>query len=336
MDFIAQQSYSRKEKALGLLTSDFLKLYNQPDVDLFWIDDAAEILGVERRRIYDVVNILECIGIVARSGKNQYSWRGFREVPRVLDELREEGMREKAAMIPYVGKLEVEAGMREKAAALSLVQENSPSPKSGGRKDKSVGVLAQKFLKLFLCSNDDLIKFDDAANALLNEPQDPMNMKPTVELTPAKVRRLYDVVNVFSAMNLIDKLYMQTTPKSKPDLKWLGYEAMSGNKSLAAPASLSGRNEPEKRASGTEFTNVNTKRNKRDRSENRKPYGNQNTSTKVQQRQQVVKPNVTSFVTGPNGRLVKLEPPADHNIALLGTSKSKANGKLWDEGHGKK
>jgi hypothetical protein len=85
---LAPQVYSRKDKSLGVLVANFLTLYNRPDVDLFGLDDAAAKLGVERRRIYDVVNILESIGLVARSGKNQYSWKGFGAVPRALSELK--------------------------------------------------------------------------------------------------------------------------------------------------------------------------------------------------------------------------------------------------------
>ncbi|KFK25734.1 hypothetical protein AALP_AA8G152700 [Arabis alpina] len=323
-----QQSYSRKEKSLGLLVINFVNMCNRDDVDLIGLDYAASRLGVERRRIYDVVNILESIGIVARSGKNQYSWRGFGDVPRVLDELREEGMREKAAMIPYVANLEVEEeraaivpyvtnsemeqGMPEKSAIIPYVassemvlydqvkeeplmltpdyQENIPSPKPDGKKEKCLWVLAQNFVKLFLCSGDELITLDGATHALVNESQDLMNMRTTV-------RRLYDIANVYSSMNLIEKTQIPGT--KKPAYRWLGYETMSRTKFLDVPASLCDRNEPKKRAFGTEITNVSAKRNKTDGSEDRKPYGNQNTSIKIDQEQCDLKPDLKSLVSGP-------------------------------------
>ncbi|KAF3543676.1 hypothetical protein DY000_02006948 [Brassica cretica] len=54
----------------------FLRLFNRDDVDLFGIDDAVAKLGVERWRIYDVVNILESVGVLSRKGKSLYSWKG--------------------------------------------------------------------------------------------------------------------------------------------------------------------------------------------------------------------------------------------------------------------
>ena len=38
------------------------------------LDLVAKELKVERRRIYDIVNILEAVAVVSRSGKNMYRW----------------------------------------------------------------------------------------------------------------------------------------------------------------------------------------------------------------------------------------------------------------------
>ncbi|RZS03090.1 hypothetical protein BHM03_00033220 [Ensete ventricosum] len=53
-------AYSRKQKSLGLLCAN---LYNRDGIDSIGLDDAARRLGVERRRIYDIVNIMESVGI---------------------------------------------------------------------------------------------------------------------------------------------------------------------------------------------------------------------------------------------------------------------------------
>ncbi|RWW27349.1 hypothetical protein BHE74_00039081 [Ensete ventricosum] len=56
-------SYCRKQKSLGVL---FVSLYDRDGVELVGLDYAARQLGVERRRIYDIVNVMESVGV--RSG----------------------------------------------------------------------------------------------------------------------------------------------------------------------------------------------------------------------------------------------------------------------------
>lgn len=65
---------SRYETSLNLTTKRFLELLSRSAdgvVDLNW---AAEVLKVQKRRIYDITNVLEGIHLIAKKSKNHIQW----------------------------------------------------------------------------------------------------------------------------------------------------------------------------------------------------------------------------------------------------------------------
>lgn len=71
----AFQISSRAEKSLGEICIKFLTKFGPSDhekVKVVNVDDCVGELGIERRRMYDIVNILESFEMVRRLQKNLY------------------------------------------------------------------------------------------------------------------------------------------------------------------------------------------------------------------------------------------------------------------------
>uniref|UniRef100_A0AAY4DZ71 E2F/DP family winged-helix DNA-binding domain-containing protein n=1 Tax=Denticeps clupeoides TaxID=299321 RepID=A0AAY4DZ71_9TELE len=68
---------SRHEKSLGLLTSKFVTLLQEAKDGVLDLKTAADTLAVrQKRRIYDITNVLEGIGLIEKKSKNSIQWRG--------------------------------------------------------------------------------------------------------------------------------------------------------------------------------------------------------------------------------------------------------------------
>ncbi|XP_069808484.1 transcription factor E2F1 [Dendropsophus ebraccatus] len=71
---------SRYETSLNLTTKRFLELLSKSAdgvVDLNW---AAQVLNVQKRRIYDITNVLEGIHLITKKSKNHIQWMGNRSL----------------------------------------------------------------------------------------------------------------------------------------------------------------------------------------------------------------------------------------------------------------
>ncbi|TRY62100.1 hypothetical protein TCAL_01765 [Tigriopus californicus] len=68
---------SRFEKSLGLLTTKFVTLLQEAEDGILDLKVAADALNVkQKRRIYDITNVLEGIGLIEKRNKNCIQWKG--------------------------------------------------------------------------------------------------------------------------------------------------------------------------------------------------------------------------------------------------------------------
>ncbi|XP_072935809.1 transcription factor E2F7-like [Epargyreus clarus] len=194
----------RKEKSLQILCDKFLDLYplhGNGTVEI-QLDSTAARLGVEKRRMYDIINILEAMQCAVHKRKNTYLWHGGARLNSFLKLLKKQGE-----------TLRLSEALRGRA------------PKPPAPKHKTLGVLAQRFLMLFLVEPPNtLINLEMAVRVLIDT-----NNKNKAALSPeqldrqhkSKVRRLYDIANVFISIGLIEKVSGNLILK-KPVFKYVG------------------------------------------------------------------------------------------------------------------
>lgn len=91
------QTPSRHEKSLGLLTTKFVTLLQEAKDGVLDLKAAADTLAVrQKRRIYDITNVLEGIGLIEKKSKNSIQWKGVgpgcntREIADKLIDLKAE------------------------------------------------------------------------------------------------------------------------------------------------------------------------------------------------------------------------------------------------------
>lgn len=67
---------ARFDNSLGVLTSRFVKLIKEAPESTMDLNTASVLLNVQKRRIYDITNVLEGIGLIEKSAKNNIRWTG--------------------------------------------------------------------------------------------------------------------------------------------------------------------------------------------------------------------------------------------------------------------
>ncbi len=224
---VADPAVSRKEKSLAVLCINFMAVareapYNAEGMKVIEIQQIAEQLGAKRRRIYDIINILESVNIVSRVKKNTYQWNGMDKLPTIFAVLQKEGLEEMAAK-------EAEAAAAAAAGGGGGVKSEekaeggvAPAPGGvggqveniGGKKTKGVARTCKKFFQIFLTTGQPCVAVSEAAS-IIEGPLTPANQK-------ALTRRIYDIANVLQSCGIIEKYNVgSTSENNKPGFKWV-------------------------------------------------------------------------------------------------------------------
>lgn len=167
----AQKTGRRQDSSLGVLTKNFIDLLESSrDGAVSTVDRTrvAGLLGVKKRRIYDITNVLEGVGLLHKTSKNLIQWQGG--TSRMAPSGREE------AELGVLCKdnlrlIELEKSLEEQisAASRSLSQTcNSPESKGVGIfiNSDSIPLLSLLALSWHSLGSVNLCSFFSTGNAL--------------------------------------------------------------------------------------------------------------------------------------------------------------------------
>ncbi|KAL3941948.1 MAG: hypothetical protein SGBAC_003776 [Bacillariaceae sp.] len=236
-------NYSRKKKSLGVLAENFLNTYQAlPKGSTIVVDEAAIKLGVERRRIYDVVNILESISLVCKKHKNTYTWMGMEQLDAVFGRLQAQAIAEYPQDAKqFLGSTTSDIACQNKIKQQQLVELLPAVPlkparkQSKSRENKSLAKLSQEFLQVFLVGHEtlslpeasDKIQGTTSVEELIAmgcSSQKTASTEKELKAAAArglktKIRRLYDIANVFLSVGLLRKVDRGDASR-RPNFSW--------------------------------------------------------------------------------------------------------------------
>ena len=189
-----------KDKSLTELCQRFMINFGRNTNKVIALDQWTKLLGVEKRRVYDILNIFETFNAITKKAKNQYVWKGIACVYEGLDKIQAKCQN----IVLQNSTNECSQNIRNSSKKRILVDYPCET-------QKSLGFLWENFIAMFQLISP-VITLDDAAENIKAIFENSSKLK-------TKVRRLYDISNVLLVLKVIKKTFLAS---GKPAFKWVG------------------------------------------------------------------------------------------------------------------
>ncbi|OQR95882.1 hypothetical protein THRCLA_22056 [Thraustotheca clavata] len=177
----------RMDKSITVLSVKFCAILREAN-DAVNIVQAAKTLGTQKRRLHEILNIIQSVGLVSKVGIGLCKWLGEESMLEALQELKQQ--------VPNPTQM---SKLHKKAVATAL---------------------SERFLQVFLHQDVQVpVILEDIMNIVTSD------MTPLRDENPVSpTRRIYDIANVLCSLNLIKKILIvkPDTKRKQITFIWCG------------------------------------------------------------------------------------------------------------------
>uniref|UniRef100_A0A146KPQ6 Transcription factor E2F7 n=1 Tax=Lygus hesperus TaxID=30085 RepID=A0A146KPQ6_LYGHE len=206
---LQSEKYSRRLRSLSFICKKFLEIYRL-DIPLgksesISLVSLANRLGIKKRRVYDVINVVSSLNLAVKVCKDKYRWFGAQNLIASLSNLKAFALQNNfhtqlKDLMATEPELNWTLGKRQRSPTnetgdtqcLKVLELDRRMPFDHNR----IGDLCQKFVMLFLVAEDGT----SLSLLLLSK----LILSSDIQYKTG-VRRLYDVANALEALGLIVK-----------------------------------------------------------------------------------------------------------------------------------
>lgn len=188
---------NRRLRSLSFICQKFLLMYqlNIPagECKQISLGNLASSLGIEKRRVYDIINVVASLKMAVRVCKDKYKWYGNQNLTKHLSELKIYALqnnldKQVAQLLKYQQNNNLEDNCNSRLEVPKITVDSEKS------EDNRIGILCQKFVMMFLVVNEASLNLTGIAKLVL-----------TAEQGKTGMRRLYDVANVLETLGIIKR-----------------------------------------------------------------------------------------------------------------------------------